>query len=371
MQFRTDRSLAISMVLAALSTATLLAQTINLPTSKQVMEPVPGTPRKLNSLPMAMAWSPDHRYLAIVNAGFGTFESDYQQSISVLDTNTGKLTDFPEQRTAMSSPQTLYSGIAFSGDGRHLYASLDSLSAPEGGKPGATGNAIAVYSVANGSIAADRLIPVPLQKLASGRKQNQIGKPVPDGMAIPVPTGLAVVQSATGAEEILVADNFSDDVLLIDVASGKILTRFDLAANAIVPSTYPIAMTVSRDQHYAYVALWNGSKIVALNLQTGKVGRFLPLMPPMPATGPSSHPTAFAFSPDQKRIYVALANRDAVAVVDVRGERMRLVGTCLVKATSARSPHPSPSQRTARSSTRRTPVRITLPSSIRQSSRLP
>ena len=280
---------------------------IDLPTSKQIFEPVPGSPQKLNSLPMAMAWSPDKRYLAIVNAGYGTFESDYQQSIAVLDTNTGTLVDFPEKRTAASMPQTLYSGIAFSGDGKHLYASLDSLSDPEGKGKNATGNAIAVYSFDDGVLKADRLIPIPLQQLAPGHTQNQIGKPVADGNAIPLPTGLAVLH-ANSAEQLLVADNFSDDVLQIDAGSGKILHRFDLARNAIVPSTYPIAVTVSRDQHFAYVALWNGSAITALDLRTGKIGATLPLLPPSAATGPSSHPTAFAFSPDGSKLFVALAN---------------------------------------------------------------
>ncbi len=48
---------------------------IDLPTSKQLAEPVPGSPQRLNSLPMTAAISPDGRYLAVVNAGYGTFES--------------------------------------------------------------------------------------------------------------------------------------------------------------------------------------------------------------------------------------------------------------------------------------------------------
>ncbi len=59
---------------------------IDLPTSKQLM-PVPGTPQRTNSLPMAIAASPDGRYLALLNAGYGTYESKYQQSIAVLDTS--------------------------------------------------------------------------------------------------------------------------------------------------------------------------------------------------------------------------------------------------------------------------------------------
>src|ERR1700758_1899272 len=97
-------SLALSMILQSAG----FAQTISLPTSKQLIQPVPGSPQRLNSLPMAMAWSPDHRYLALVNAGYSTVESNYQQSIAVLDTETRKLADFPDSRTDIGAAQTLY-----------------------------------------------------------------------------------------------------------------------------------------------------------------------------------------------------------------------------------------------------------------------
>jgi DNA-binding beta-propeller fold protein YncE len=301
-------------------------QTISLPTSKQLIEPVPGSPQRLNSLPMAMAWSPDHRYLAIINAGFGTVESDYQQSIAVLDTKTGKLADFPDTRTDIGVAQTLYNGVAFSGDGTHVYASFDSLKEPEGGSAAGTGNAIAVYRFTGTTLSPERLIRIPLQKLAPGRTQNQIGKSVPDGMAIPAPAGLAVVKNKSGAEQILVADEFSDDVLLIDAASGKIVFRFDLANRPAVPSQYPITVIASRDNRRAFVALWNGSAVAELDLESGKVAQTLPLLAPDIATSPGSHPTAFAFSHDEKTLYVALANRDSIAAIGLTGIHMKLAG---------------------------------------------
>ena len=124
---------------------------------------------------MAYTWSPDGRYLAILNAGFGTFESDYEQSIAVLDTQTGKLTDYPDARTLASLPQTMYAGLAFSGDGKHLYASFDSLTAPQGNGADKTGNAVAVYTFNDGVPSPERLIALPLQKLAAGKTQNNIG----------------------------------------------------------------------------------------------------------------------------------------------------------------------------------------------------
>src|SRR5882757_9191345 len=77
-----------------------LGQAIDLPTSKQIVRPVPGSPQRLNSLPMSMAVSPDARYVVTVNAGYGTFESGYMQSLAVLDTQAGTVADFPEADTS-------------------------------------------------------------------------------------------------------------------------------------------------------------------------------------------------------------------------------------------------------------------------------
>ena len=71
--------------------------------------------------------------MVTVNSGYGTFESKYDQSLAVLDTQSGALADFPDDRTvARSSKQTLYSGLAFSRDGKHIYASMASLTDPTG-----------------------------------------------------------------------------------------------------------------------------------------------------------------------------------------------------------------------------------------------
>jgi DNA-binding beta-propeller fold protein YncE len=318
------------LILAAIFAAPCLcAQTpLNLPTSKQLLLPVPGAPQRLNSLPMAMATSPDGRYVAVVNAGYGTQESDYLQSIAILDTSSGKVQDFPELRTARNMPQTLYSGLVFSSDGKHLYASLDSLSQPTGGRPDATGNAIAVYSFSNGALVPEKTLPVPLQKLAAGRSQNAIGKSVPEGMAVPVPTGLAVVAGRNGAaDRLLIADVYSDDVLMMDASTGDTLKRFDLSSGPVVPSAYPIAIATTRDGRRAFVGLWNGSAVAELDLESGRTVQTLPLMPPARAIDSSSHPTALLFTADEKRLYVALANRDAVAAVDLIGTRMKLAGS--------------------------------------------
>jgi len=278
-----------SLATLLISAGILAAQTIDLPRSKQLMEPVPGHPQRLNSLPVSMAVSTDGRYIVTVNAGFGTFESKYEQSLAVLDTRTGGLVDFPDDRTSARAQQTLYSGLAFSRDGHRLYASMGSITNPLGDGKEATGSGIVVYGFAEGRITPERFIHLPLQQLAQGRKTKLIGE-VEGNKGVPFPAAIAVVMMA-GAEKLLVADNLSDDVLIVDAASGAIEARFDLAESDAVPSTYPIALAVAKDGARAFVALWNASEIVELNLTGKSVGRKLALLKPsgsMAAGGGSS-----------------------------------------------------------------------------------
>ena len=125
-------------------------EAVNLPTSKQLFVPAPGDPRRVNSLPISLAVSPDGKWVVALNAGYGTAESDYMQSLSVLNTSTGEVQDVPDARVALHAPQTFFSGLAFSSDGTLVYASLGSTSKPEGDGERAKGNGIVVFSFTEG-----------------------------------------------------------------------------------------------------------------------------------------------------------------------------------------------------------------------------
>jgi DNA-binding beta-propeller fold protein YncE len=300
------------------------AQIVDLPSSKQLIGEAPGHPQRINSLPISMAVSPDGRYIVTVNAGYGTYESKYDQSFSVLDAETGALADFPDNRTlAHIARQTLYSGLAFSRDGRHLYASMASLTDPKGDGKAAVGSGIAVYSFTAGKIAVERLIPLPVEPLPQGRK-TLLPAGTDSDEGVPYPAAIAVVGDA-GREELLVAENLSDDVVLLDAATGMIERRFDLSESEMVPSTYPIALAVTRNGR-AFVALWNVSEIAELSLSHGMVARKLALLKPSNPIAPGTHPCAMALSPDEKTLYIALANRDAVAAVDVSAGQFAVKG---------------------------------------------
>jgi DNA-binding beta-propeller fold protein YncE len=309
---------------AAFLSAQSSAPVINLPSSKELIGEAPGHPQRVNGLPLSMAISPDGRYVVTVDAGYGTFESQYNQSLSVLDTRTGVLADFPDPRTAPRNKQTLYSGLAFSRDGSHIYASMASMSDPKGEGSGSTGSAVAVYSFKEGRIAPERLIPLPVAQLPPGRKTR-----LPDGaesdQGVPYPAAIAVLGVA-GHEQLLVAENLSDDAVLLDATTGAIEKRFDLSESDAVPATFPIAAAVTGDGKRAFVALWNSSEIVELDLVHGTVLRKLALLKPTSAIAPGTHPCDFVFSPDGKTLYVALANRDTVAAVNVSGEQFSVKG---------------------------------------------
>jgi len=309
----------------AMGPGLMAAQTVDLPTSKQLIGEIPGHPQRLNSLPMSMAVSPDGRYVVTVNAGFGTFESQYEQSLAVLDTRTGALADFPDPRTLVQlAKQTFYSGLAFSRDGKHIYASMGSTTDPLGDGKDKTGSGVAVYSFAGGKVVPERLIPMPLETLAPGRKTKLIGG-VDGDKGVPFPAAIAVV-GPTNAEKLLVADNLSDMVLQIDAASGAIEKRFDLSESDAVPGTYPVALAVTKDGARAFVALWNASEVVELDLAKGTVGRKLALLKPPSPVAAGTHPCDFAFSPDGKTLYAALANRDAVAALNVGSGQFAVKG---------------------------------------------
>jgi len=289
--------------------------TINLPSSKVLLSPAPGHPQPTNSFPTAVALSPDGRYLALLNNGRGTLESGYQQSIAILDLGTNQISDFPDSRLKVDARQTYFLGLAFASDGRSLYASMASLTDPTGRRTGDTGNGIAVYSFADGKLAPQRFIKIPLRPLAPHMRPNRIFHAAPGGTAVSYPAGLAVVPRP-GGDSLLVAENLADDAILLDTGSGQVLQRFDLTTSDHVPASFPYGVVVTRDGKRGYCSLWNASLVAELDLLQGKVIRRIPLLAPVSPTAAGSHPSALLLSQDESRLYVTLSNSDAVAVLD-------------------------------------------------------
>ena len=287
-------------------------QVITLPTSKMLTVPSPGRIGSTNSFPATMVLSPDGRYAALLNDGYGTQETMAHQSIAVLDLKTNQIADYPDARLSDESHQSYFIGLAFSSDGKHLYASMGSLTDPTGAKPGNTGNGIAVYRFTEGKVAPERFISIALQPLSTGKKLA-VGLTTPPRTAIPYPAGLAVI--ADGGDKLLIANNLSDNVVLLDPATGKVLQTFDLSTSDLVPASFPYTCVATHDGRRAWCSLWNASQVAELDLTSGKVARWIKLNAPEDLLVPGSHPTAMLLTPDETTLYVALSNSDLVAAV--------------------------------------------------------
>ena len=326
-------------VVSLLAVATLLvafvvaraadrSRRINLPTSKGLTLPVPGYLARTNSFPATIALSPDGRYAALLNQGYGTQETGARQSIAILDLSNNQLHDFPDDRLSddYSTRQSYFIGLAFSTDGKHLYASMGSITDPTGEKPKSTGNGIAVYKFAEGLVTPDRFIKIAPQKIEEGKEVAFGLRKTPAGTALPYPAGFAVLSGPKG-DRLLIANNLSDNAIVLDTSSGKVLQSFDLSRSRFIPGAYPYTVIANKAGTKAWVSLWNDSAIAELNLETGKVARWNALGP-LNSIEPSSHPTAMLLSPNEETLYVALANADAVAAVDLKsGSAMRAYRT--------------------------------------------
>ena len=273
---------------------------LDLPTSKTLTVSVPGFIGRTNSYPATIALSPDGRYAAMLNQGYGTEQSEVRQSIAILDLSNNQLRDFPDDRLRGDEKSTLQSyfiGLAFSSDNKHLYASMASI----------TENGIAVYGFAGGQVTPERFITIPPQRLAQGKKLTFDAGKNPPGSAPPYPAGLAVLTSA-GGDRLLVANNLSDNVVLLDAASGRILQSFDVSTSKYVPAAYPYTVIANKAGTKAWVSLWNGSAVAELDIAKNKVRRRIELWRPSDPVAPGTHPTAMLLNRSEDILYVAMAN---------------------------------------------------------------
>lgn len=290
-------------------------QGVQLPNGKLSGE-VPGNPRKINNLPTAIALSPDGRFAVLLHSGYGAYTSDRKQSLTVLNLETDDLTDFPDDRLGNEARQSYFLGLAFSVDGKHLFASMASLTDPLGQKKGSTGNGIAVYSFEDGRVAAERFLPLPArQTIPAGKVRREEFKDVT------YPAGLSAGTSG-GQERLLVACNNSDEAALMNTSDGTIVSRFDLSTFKRIPGSLPYTTVMTKDGKRGFVSLWNASSVAELDLVGGRVIRIIPLRKPEAALAGGSHPTALLLNPENTRLYVALTNRDEIAVLDANSGKV-------------------------------------------------
>src|SRR5262249_46913984 len=166
------------------------AQTPTALPNGRLLGEVPGRPRTITNLATAAAASPDRRFVVFLHSGYAASSEGRKhsyQSLSVLNVATDELADYPETRLDHSARQTYFLGLAFSLDGKHLYASIASYTDPLGGKENDTGNGIAVYSFGEGRITWEKFLPLaPRSAIPTGKVRREEFK------AVTHPAGISV-----------------------------------------------------------------------------------------------------------------------------------------------------------------------------------
>ena len=317
-----SRPLVLLSLLLPFFPSCLYGQTLNPPAALpngRLLGDVPGHPRGINNLATAAALSPDGRFVVFLHSGYGAYSDDGKhnyQSLSVLNVATDTLADFPELRLDHSAHQTYFLGLAFSLDGKHLYASMASYTDPLGKKENDTGNGITVYSFDEGKISPEKFLPLtPRPSLPRGKVRRDEFKDVT------YPAGLSVGKVA-GEERLLIASHHSDEALLLNPADGKVVFRFDLSTYKRIPGSLPYTAVITADGKRGYVSLWNASTVAELDLLRGKVLRKIALGKPSSALAGGSHPTALLLNRDSSLLFVALTNRDQIVTLETRTNKV-------------------------------------------------
>src|SRR5260370_9108173 len=134
---------------------------------------------------------------------------------------------------------------------------MGSITDPIGLKPKSTGNGIAVYKFADGQVTPERFIKIAPQPIAEGKEVAFGVRKTPAGTALPYPAGLAVLKGPTG-DRLVIANNLSDNAIVLDTSSGKIVQSFDLSRSRFIPSAYPYTVISTKQGTKAWVSLCNG-----------------------------------------------------------------------------------------------------------------
>src|SRR5580692_769555 len=269
----------------------------------------------LGSLPINLVLAPEGDKAVVVLSGWR------EQGVQVVDVKTRKVTQTVLQDGA-------FYGAAFSPDGHRLYVS------------GGDADFLFVYSWKNGAATLENKF-----ELAKARTEDGTGTSYPAGLTV-APNGkfvyvaenvgdrLAVVNAVTGEiTQRLSTDHYPYGVALtaggqvfVSAWGGSTVSQFRVLADGtlaylgrIEVGRHPSALAVSGTK--LYVTLAGSDRVVVVDTKLRKVVRSLhDVAPGAPPEG--STPNALALSSDSKRLLVAEADNNAVAVFDLAAGKM-------------------------------------------------
>ena len=267
-----------------------------------------------SNMPLAMVLSPEGDRLVLSLNGWR------QQGLQVIDRHLGTVIQTISQPGA-------FLGLAFSNDGKTLYAS--------------GGNEDVIYRYAwrdKRATLIDSIVLAPKEPKKDGTRY---------------PAGIALSRDG---KHLYVAENLADSLAVVDVASKRVLQHvqtesypYDVVTSRngdvyvtawggttvswfvpdrngslrekgrIAVGRHPSALLLNQNGSRLFVASASTSSIAVVDTKNGSVKTKL-LDPPPAGPYQGSTPNALALSNDGSRLYVAEADNNAVAVFQLSGE---------------------------------------------------
>jgi YVTN family beta-propeller protein len=258
----------------------------------RALEPA-GRLTSVGNFPTGGAVSPDGRFYWAVDSGHG------HDDVTIVNLSTGKVVQ------SLPLPGG-YGGVAFSPDGTHAYVSGEpkGTGTPAGPTKANAGDAIHVYDVDTDHGTATEATPIQLPHAQPGNAQSANSKEDwPEGLAV-TPDGKTLV----------VALNQVDRAAVIDLATNSV---------KLVPvGEFPAWVAISPDGKDAYVSNEYDGTVSTIDLASDAVTATIPVGGPGPNpdgqadAAKNAHPEGLVADPHSNKLYVAIANRDLVAVID-------------------------------------------------------
>jgi DNA-binding beta-propeller fold protein YncE len=257
----------------ALSLSALLCTSVSAQTKPHFTSPLPtgvrldpaGEAVDLGSLPMSLVLAPERGKAVVVLSGWR------EQGVQVVDLKTRKVTQKLLQDGA-------FYGAAFSPDGHRLCVS------------GGNTDMLFVYLWKDGAATIENKFELAKAKTA-------------DGTGTSYPAGLAF---SPNGKFVYVAEDVGDRLAVVNAATGEITQRFST-------DHYPYGIALTADGQ-VFVSAWGGSTVSQFRIVADGSLAYLGRIEV------GRHPSALAVK--GTRLYVTLAGSDRVAVVDTRLRRV-------------------------------------------------